>query len=144
MNPAASAAVSRAMPLARRARRRTVIAAAATLGVALSACGGASESPPVGATAPATDPPIATVPADPALAAAIGPWRRVPFKADAAFAAPYAAACAAAEPTIGTTPVAVVDVRGNGWIAVLFASTNAAYLCRTTVDDPSHPIEVRA
>jgi len=151
LNLSATVLVSRAMVLARRAQRRTsslgAAAACATLaaGLVLAAC----DSKPLGSelrggpTIEPTDAPIATVPADPALAAAIGPWRRVPFKADEAFGAPYVAACAAAEPKIGRMPVAVVDVRGSGWIAVLFAGAKAAYLCRTTVDDPSHPLEIR-
>ena len=123
------------------------MAAAIALAATLAACDastGSGQPSQDQATSTPTEQPIATIPTDPTLAAALGAWRRVPFKADPAFGAPFADGCRAAEPTIGTTPVAVVDIRGRGWITVLFASDTAAYLCRTTVADPGHPLEVRA
>lgn len=133
----------------RRAQRRTarllLVSVLAT--VALGACSSTDGSPTPGpgqASGEPTERPIATVPGDPALAAALGPWRRVPFQADPAFGAPFAAACRSADASIGAAPVKVVDVRGRGWITVLFASDTAAFLCRTTIDDPTHPLEVRA
>lgn len=114
--------------------------------LALAACGtsdGSATPGPGQSTGEPTDRPIATVPADPALAAAIGPWRRVPYPSEASFGAPFVAGCRAAEAAIGSMPAMVVDVRGRGWITVLFASDTAAFLCRTTVDDPTHPVEVR-
>ena len=124
---------------------RLLIALVAT--VALAACGPSdgSATPGVGqASNEPSDQPIATVPADPALAAALGPWRRVPYQADPSFGVPFVAGCRAAEAGIGSMPAKVVDVRGRGWITALFASDTAAFLCRTTVDDPTHPVEVRA
>jgi hypothetical protein len=128
----------------RRTLRRLVVAAVATL--TLTACGpSGTATPGVGqATGAPTERPIATVPADPALAAAIGPWRRVPYQADPAFGATFVAGCRAGEAAIGAMPAKAVDIRGRGWITVLFASESAAFLCRTTVDDPTHPVEIRA
>lgn len=135
--------------LLRRAQRRTppLVLLALLASLALAACGtsdGTATPGPGQASGEPTERPIATVPGDPALAAALGPWRRVPFQADPAFGAPFAAACRSADASIGPMPVKVVDVRGRGWITVLFASDSAAFLCRTTVDDPTHPVEVRA
>ena len=129
----------------RRPRWRALVGAISLAAVVVAGCdagGGSPTAPPD--TFEATDAPVATVPADPALAAAVGPWRRVPFKADPAFGVRYISGCTAAEPAIGATPAVVVDVRGRGWITVVFASDSKAFLCRTTVDDPSHPVEVRA
>ena len=133
----------------RRAQRRTarclLLCMVATIALAACDASAGTPTPDPGRTGgEPTDAPIATVPGDPALAAAIGPWRRVPYQADAAFGAAFAQACRSADASIGATPVKVVDVRGRGWITVLFASDSAAFLCRTTVDDPTHPVEVRA
>lgn len=135
--------------LLRRAQRRTtrLLLPALLTTLVLAACGtsdGTATPGPGLASAVPTERPIATVPDDPALAAAVGPWRRVPFQADPAFGGPFAAACRSADASIGAAPVHVVDVRGRGWITVLFVSDTAAFLCRTTINDPSHPLEVRA
>jgi hypothetical protein len=132
---------------ARRTRRRTPAPAALALLVAviLGACD-ATGSPTASSgsvgTPAATEAALASQPADPAMAAAVGPWRRVPFKSDPAFGAPYVAACRAASADIGQIPATVVDVRGQGWITVLFASSDKAFLCRTTVADPAHPLAI--
>lgn len=135
------------MPFAFRARRRTSAPAALALLVAVivGACevtGSPLPSSGSAGTPSATEEALATQPGDPAMAAAVGPWRRVPFNADPAFGAPYVAACRAASADIDQLPAAVVDVRGQGWITVLFASADKAFLCRTTVADPAHPLAI--
>ncbi|MBI3751746.1 MAG: hypothetical protein HY263_08865 [Chloroflexi bacterium] len=139
------------MPGLRHRRRATyllrLILAGLVATLAVAACGPSdgSATPGIGrASGEPTERPIATVPADPTLAAAVGPWRRVPAKADPAFGATFVAGCRAAEAAIGSMPARVVDVRGRGWITVLLASDTAAFLCRTTVDDPAHPVEIRS
>ncbi|HXI45291.1 MAG TPA: hypothetical protein VNH13_03235, partial [Candidatus Acidoferrales bacterium] len=124
---------------ATRQRWRALAGAITLASTVLAGCDVGVGSPTVPPdTFEATDAPVATVPTDPALAAAVGPWRRVPYKADPAFGVPFISGCEAAEPAIGDTPALVVDVRGRGWITVVFASGTKAFLCRTTVDDPTH------
>jgi hypothetical protein len=139
--------VDRHRPTAYRLDRRIrwpVAAALVALAAVVAACSGEAEGTigPGGTDRP-TDQPLATTPQDPTLAAAIGPWRRNPFKADPAFGAPFEAGCRSAEPAIGAIPRVVLDVRGNGWITLLFADDANAFLCRATLDDPGHPLEVR-
>ena len=129
-----------------RCRHRWFLVLALSLAAVVGACAseGQATQPPQSSAARPTDQPLATVPSDPTLAAALGPWRRVPFQADPAFGVPFVAGCRGVEAAIGSMRAVVVDVRGRGWITVLFASETAAFLCRTTVDDPTHPLEVRA
>jgi hypothetical protein len=137
------------VPLTGRPRGRTLALTALALLVALvaGACDATGSPGPssLGSDTPATtEAPLTTQPSDPAMAAAVGPWRRVPFKADPGFGALYVAACRAASPDIGQIPATVVDVRGRGWITVLFASSQKAFLCRTTVGDPAHPLAIES
>jgi hypothetical protein len=128
---------------AQPSRVGALVASLALAASVLAGCNPGDGSLQPSDTVEPTDAPLATVPTDPSLAAALGPWRRVPFKADPAFGIPFIAGCKGAEAAIGDTPAVVVDVRGRGWITAVFASDSAAFLCRTTVDDPTDPVEVR-
>jgi len=67
---------------------------------------------------------------------AAGVWRAQPVVTAEGFADAYIAGCRTAEPALAGLAPVVVDVRGVGWILVVFAGPSRAYLCRTRLVDP--------
>src|SRR5438046_2354484 len=94
------------MPLARRARRRTVLVSALA-SILLAACTTEGTVQPAGVRRASLRRPFREIRR---LPRAVGPWRRVPFKADPSFGVPFVAGCRTAEPAIGTTPPVVVEI----------------------------------
>jgi hypothetical protein len=86
--------------------------------------------------------PQQTAPAasDPTSAAAVGPWRRVPFLADPAFGGAEESGCRHGVVPIGSTATRVVtDVRGEGRALFVFTLPTKAFLCVASVDHPESP-----
>lgn len=106
------------------------------------ASGTPNGSPGESAGAGPTRVPQVTTPAasDPTSAAAIGPWRRVPFLADPSFGRAQEDGCRHGVVPIGSTAARVVtDVRGEGRVLLVFALPTKAFLCVTSVDHPESP-----
>ena len=57
---------------------------------------------------------------------------------------PFEDGCRASEPGIGELPVAVVDLRGDELVTVVFGDATAGYVCWSLLDSPAAPLEVRA
>lgn len=111
----------------------------ATAAILLSSCSLAPTVSPVPSTEPAgtstaSPPPAASV--DPILAIATGPWRRQPVRPPPGMTDPVEAACRAAEPRIGSLPVAVADVRGQSQVTLVFADGPSGYACWSALDHP--------
>lgn len=126
-----------------------LLAGLAALAICLAACDAGSPAPgassgPGGSPVP-TRVAQASQPSDPATAAATGPWRRVPFVVDASFGAQQEAGCRNGVVAIPTALARVLtDVRGEGRVLMLFASSTKAFLCVTSIDDPAHPVDVES
>jgi len=142
------------MPIRRAQRRRNLVrlvplrlfTALAAVVLVLAACDAtASSAPgsvPTSSGAGPTRVPQVTAPAasDPTSAAAVGPWRRVPFLADAAFGAAQESGCRHGVVPIGSTATRVVtDVRGEGRVLMVFTLPTKAFLCVSSVDHPDSP-----
>jgi hypothetical protein len=123
--------------------RPTVTALAAILaaGVLLAGCGdlaaptdstgaGGSSGGPISSGRGAVPTPDATALAD---AAALGRWRPAPIAPSPGFAGAAEAACRATG-SVGDLPLAVLDARGEGLATLVFATDQAAVLCRAAVD----------
>ena len=126
------------------------LAALVALALAVVACDtAASAAPSTGSRSTGPGPTRVnqetSPPGDPTLAAATGPWRRVPFAADAAFGVAQEAGCRGGPVSIGSSAQRVVtDVRGDGRIVLVFASPTKAFLCITSVDHPESPVDIEA
>jgi hypothetical protein len=126
------------------------LAALLALALVLAACDSAVGPITSGPVTRASDVPLPTrvgqassQPGDPNIAAATGPWRRVPFPADPGFTAAQEAGCRNGPVAIGSSAARVVtDVRGGGRILLVFVATTKAYLCVASFDDPAHPVDV--
>jgi len=81
---------------------------------------------------------------DAVQAASVGPWRRLPVIPGPAFVAPFEAGCQAAEPKLRGQRAAVIDVRGAKIVTLVYDMGAAAFVCRSTTDDPAKPFDVRA
>lgn len=122
------------------ARRLALLA----VGVVLVGACGAATTPTGGAstTPSAAEPSEAGATPEPAATAEIeailrGDWRRLPLDPRSfAGMARLDATCRAAEPAIGSLPLAVTDARGGGRLVLVYASlpTSAAWECRASLD----------
>jgi hypothetical protein len=125
---------------------------ACALAFVVVACGGAtpSASPTLSSGEPIPTDTASTLPEPEATATpdlvtelATGAWRRKPVGAPTGFAAAHEAGCRAALPAIGTQPLAVVDLRGEDLLTLVFGDMTAGHACWATLDDPANPLEVR-
>jgi hypothetical protein len=107
-------------------RRQLLVACLLVLG-----CGAPAPSGPVPVAT--TDPDVVTPsptvnPTAVADAATFGPWRRRPVVPSPQVAAAAEVACRAL-PAVGTRPLLVSDVRGEGILTLVFADPQAAAVC---------------
>jgi hypothetical protein len=122
------------------------------LAIILLTAAACAESPPSGTGAPPTDagPAAATPPRpserpDPsevANAATYAKWRRSPVTPTPDFAAAVEQACRA-DAAVGDTPLAVLDVRGEGRAILVFADATSAAAC-VVQDDGSGNLAAEA
>jgi hypothetical protein len=77
------------------------------------------------------------------MAAAVGPWRRIPFVVNGLFSSPYEAGCRS-RPELATAPLKLVDDRGGDTVSVLFATAGKAYVCRLSAREPATVEDVMA
>ncbi|HEX4897545.1 MAG TPA: hypothetical protein VFV53_04220 [Candidatus Limnocylindrales bacterium] len=114
----------------------------------LASCGGeltkapARGTPTPGSSATTTPAPRPTD--DLVQSIARGPWRQHPVGATPDLSRRFEDGCRASEAGIGALPVAVVDLRGDELVTVVFGDATAGYVCWSPLDSPEAPLEVRA
>jgi hypothetical protein len=125
--------------------RRLVPALLAAL--CLAACGGElTQSSDGGTSSPGTSATTTPTPGpteDVVLSIARGPWRQHPVGATPELSRPFEDGCRASEPAIAGLPVAVIDLRGDELVTVIFGDATTRYACWSLLDSPEAALEVR-
>jgi hypothetical protein len=116
--------------------------------VCLAACGGElTQAPDGGTSSPGTTATTTPTPGpteDLVQSIARGPWRQHPVGPTPDVSRPFEDGCRASEPAIAGLPVAVIDLRGDELVTVIFGDQTSGYVCWSLLDTPAAPLEVRA